>query len=713
MKPIGHTHPADRLPTVHRGAFIVLALLWLAVAQAQGSEISYQGQLRSNDLPFSGTANLQFRLFNQATGGTQVGPVVSRPDWPVQDGLFQVDLDFGAGVFDGSSRYLEVQVNGTALAPRQAIRAVPVALHALNGGGSSPWTVDGSGAVEYLFSGQRFRFQPVTGTSEISPNVIIGHAANSVSGHGSAVLSGGSQNVSNSVQGNYSVVSGGRLNQINGNFVTVSGGSGHIAEGLNTTVGGGTQNETSGTGTTVAGGRLNTVSGFYSMIGGGLFNSASADYATIGGGYSNEASGRGSTVSGGGDLDAANIASGDFSVVGGGRENLASAAGATVAGGVGNQAILDSATVGGGNGNSASDFSATVAGGSFNVATANAASVAGGAQNHASRDLAAIGGGFQNTASHLYSSISGGRSNCAGGAYSWAGGRRAKVRPGFGSGSGGSGCSGVPLNEDVDWGDQGSFVWADSQNSDFVSSGENQFLVRAMGGVGFGRAPSDYFVIDSDRLVQDDDYSFGTGALRILMREANGNITTKFRVMGNGGTAIGNSFSASGVPANGLRVFGDARFDNNSRVFGNLRVEGQIEAWNIGSFGQWDLCHTNAGQISRCASSARHKDQIRDLDDGALLIAALRPVRFRWIDNDRQDIGLIAEEVAEVIPELADYGPDGEVTGVRFRHLTAVLIAAVQESQAENKLLREQLDDVRARMEALERVLDKAGLSDP
>lgn len=35
-------------------------------------------------------------------------------------------------------------------------------------------------------------------------------------------------------------------------------------------------------------------------------------------------------------------------------------------------------------------------------------------------------------------------------------------------------------------GDQGSFVWADSQDSDFVSAGENPFLVRASGGVDSG-----------------------------------------------------------------------------------------------------------------------------------------------------------------------------------------------------------------------------------
>lgn len=409
----------------------------------------------------------------------------------------------------------------------------------------------------------------------------------------------------------------------------------------------------------------------------------------------NSVSGIGSGILSGGHLQNPNELTGNHSVIAGGRANLI-------------------------NGNSVA-----IGGGENNQAWSLASTVSGGLTNMASDAYAVVGGGLQNTASAQYSTAAGGHLNCAGGHYSWAGGRRAKVRPGFNSGFPGQGCAGVPINQDQDRGDQGTFIWADSQNSNFVSSGENQFLVRAAGGVGFGRAPSDYFVIDSDRLVQDDDYSFGTGALRVLMREANNSVTTKFRIMGNGGTAIGNSYSGSGVPANGLRVFGDARFDNdssvhgdlrifgdarfdnNSRVYGNLRVDGQIEAWNIGTFGQWDLCHTNAGQISRCASSARFKDEVRDLQSGSELIAALRPVRFRWIEADRQDIGLIAEEVAEVIPELIEYDADGEVQGVNFRHLSAVLVAAVQESQAENKLLREQLEVAQARLDALETRMDK------
>ena len=393
----------------------------------------------------------------------------------------------------------------------------------------------------------------------------------------------------------------------------------------------------------------------------------------------NSVSGVGSGILSGGHLQNPNELTGNHSVIAGGRANLISG---------------NSVAIGGGENNQAWSLASTVAGGLTNMA---------------SDAYAVVGGGLQNTASAQYSTAAGGHLNCAGGHYSWAGGRRAKVRPGFNSGFPGQGCAGVPINEDQDRGDQGTFIWADSQNANFVSSGENQFLVRASGGVGFGRAPTDYFVIDSGRELQDDDYGFGTGALRLLMNDPNGSVLTMLRVMGNGGLAVGNSYNSTGVPSRGLRVSGDARFDNDSRIYGDLRVEGQIVAWNIGTFGQWELCHSNAGHITRCASSARFKDQVSDLEGGASLIAALRPVRFRWIDSDRQDIGLIAEEVAEVIPELVEYDDDGEVQGVNFRHLSAVLIAAVQESQAENKLLREQLDDVQSRLEALEILLEIAG----
>jgi len=168
----------------------------------------------------------------------------------------------------------------------------------------------------------------------------------------------------------------------------------------------------------------------------------------------------------------------------------------TVGGGFNNRAgddvgsLVDAvgATVAGGTGNAASRL-ATVGGGGSNRALGNLSLVAGGGSNTASAAQASVVGGLANTASADFATVGGGNQNCAGARYSWAGGRRAKVRSGSTSGDPGLGCNNVlPVGTD---GDVGSFVWADSQAVDFLSSGPNQFNIRAQGGVGINTPPRD------------------------------------------------------------------------------------------------------------------------------------------------------------------------------------------------------------------------------
>lgn len=109
-----------------------MVLLLLSHAVLAETSFIYQGQLQQDGAPFTGSADLAFELFNAPIDGDPVGSVVTHEGWPVEDGLFQVELDFGA-VFDGSPRYLEVRVDGSPLTPRQAIRPAPMALYALDG----------------------------------------------------------------------------------------------------------------------------------------------------------------------------------------------------------------------------------------------------------------------------------------------------------------------------------------------------------------------------------------------------------------------------------------------------------------------------------------------------------------------------------------------------------------------------------------------------
>ena len=119
-------------------------------------------------------------------------------------------------------------------------------------------------------------------------------------------------------------------------------------------------------------------------------------------------------------------------------------------------------TISGGTANSASNSTASVGGGYGNRASGVGSTVAGGSSNRAAGDYSTVSGGALNSATGLYSTIVGGNANLAAGEYSLAAGKQAKVRAA----------------------DKGTFVWADSFGTDFQSSGVNQFLIRALGGVG-------------------------------------------------------------------------------------------------------------------------------------------------------------------------------------------------------------------------------------
>jgi hypothetical protein len=223
------------------------------------------------------------------------------------------------------------------------------------------------------------------------------------------------------------------------------------------------------------------------------------------GGYSGNtvtAGVRGATIGGGGLAGNINRVTDDHGTVGGGRNNqagdnagTASDAGwATVSGGWGNTAGEQYATVGGGFGNTSGGYVSTVAGGQSNQAMGIFSSVCGGSGNEATAAgiNSTIGGGINNTTFGIGSTVSGGGdnyaygsssivagglSNLSGGDYSFAGGKRAKVRDGNPL---------SPFYAGTFEGDKGTFMWADSTFADFVSTGPNQFLVRAAGGMYFG-----------------------------------------------------------------------------------------------------------------------------------------------------------------------------------------------------------------------------------
>lgn len=102
-----------------------------------GSAFTYQGQLKKYGNPVNGACDFRFSLWDAASGGTQVGPTQYMASVPVNNGLFTVQLDFGASAFGGDARWLEVaarcagDASYVTLSPRQAITPAPYALYAL------------------------------------------------------------------------------------------------------------------------------------------------------------------------------------------------------------------------------------------------------------------------------------------------------------------------------------------------------------------------------------------------------------------------------------------------------------------------------------------------------------------------------------------------------------------------------------------------------
>ncbi len=297
----------------------------LAQTNNFSSTFTYQGYLSNTGGPVNAICDMQFGLFNQDSYGTQIGSTLDRTNVTISQGSFTVQLNFGAGAFNGLDRFLEISVRCpagsggyTILSPRQPITAVPYAL-----------SLYGL-AVQY---------------KDESPNLVGGYVNNSLFNNSAvgATISGG---------GNYDSV-----NRVSDSYGTVGGGAGNWA-------GDSAPSPDSAPYATISGGFNNTASGILSVIGGGYYNIASGSRATIGGGQLNNATDSWTTVGGG----YHNTSNARYATVGGGLENNANNQYATVAGGTNNTANSDRATVGGGGNNAASSSYATVPGGQNNVA---------------------------------------------------------------------------------------------------------------------------------------------------------------------------------------------------------------------------------------------------------------------------------------------------------------------------------------------------------
>lgn len=90
-----------------------------------------------------------------------------------------------------------------------------------------------------------------------------------------------------------------------------------------------------------------------------------------------------------------------------------------------------------------------------------------------------------------------------------------------------------------------------------------------------------------------------------------------------------------------------------------------------------------------CGSSIRFKERVSDYKSGIDVIKRLRPVRFHWRSDGTESIGLIAEEVNQVEPSLNTFDDEGNVLGIKYNGISALLLNAVNEQQSQIEKLQE------------------------
>jgi trimeric autotransporter adhesin len=184
---------------------------------------------------------------------------------------------------------------------------------------------------------------------------------------------------------------------------------------------------------------------------------------------------------------------------------------------------------------------------------------------------------------------------------------------------------------------------------------------------------------------------------------------------GNNNLAIGiqAAQNVSGGNSNNIHIGNlGASTDNQTIKIGN----GQSSFFAAGIYGAGSggvaVTINASGQLVGSTSSRRYKEDINDMGEASRGLTELRPVTFRYKkaaeDGSKPlQYGLIAEEVAEVYPDLVVYNKDGQPDAVQYQMLPAMLLNEVQRQQAEIGAQKEQLRRLEQQNASLLERLDK------
>jgi hypothetical protein len=198
-------------------------------------------------------------------------------------------------------------------------------------------------------------------------------------------------------------------------------------------------------------------------------------------------------------------------------------------------------------------------------------------------------------------------------------------------------------------------------------------------------------------------YFWGSGAgTSLVIQDGTGNVgigtTTPTRELDVNGSLSARSGYGDAIILGGDPTGNDVEIGIQAPAERNT-----VSFWNHQTQTFADI-HTREAMVTvlHITSDAKFKKEVRTIGDALDKVSRLRGVEFEWRRDEfpqrgfgeGKQVGLIAQEVEAVMPELVADGGGGK--SVEYPNLVAVLIEAVKELKAQNDALHERVDALEA-----------------
>ena len=112
-----------------------------------------------------------------------------------------------------------------------------------------------------------------------------------------------------------------------------------------------------------------------------------------------------------------------------------------------------------------------------------------------------------------------------------------------------------------------------------------------------------------------------------------------------------------------------------------------LYSWNSSAQMTFNQNATFSGTLTE-NSSIRYKDNIETVKYGLDKVLQMRGVTYTKKDTGLKELGVIAEEINEILPEVVLKNEEGEPDSVSYGRITAVLIEAIKDLKKEIEELK-------------------------